>query len=76
MEVEVFEKGPRPLAKVALTGGGRCNLTNSFRDVKSLTQVYPRGERLMKQLLKEWGHRESMQWFEERGVSLVIQKDE
>ena len=76
MEVEVFEKGPRPLAKVALTGGGRCNLTNSFRDVKSLTQVYPRGERLMKQLLKEWGHRETMQWFEERGVSLVIQKDE
>ena len=31
-DVTVFEAGPRLLAKVAVTGGGRCNLTNSFRD--------------------------------------------
>ncbi len=38
-EVTVLERGRRALAKVAVTGGGRCNLTNSFRGVKSLEQV-------------------------------------
>lgn len=33
--VVIFEAGPRPLAKVAITGGGRCNLTNSFEGVRS-----------------------------------------
>ena len=27
-KVTVYESGTRPLAKVAVTGGGRCNLTN------------------------------------------------
>ena len=38
-EVTVYESGNRPLAKVAITGGGRCNLTNSFGDVKSIAAV-------------------------------------
>ena len=40
--VAVLERGSRPLAKVAITGGGRCNITNSFADVQSLERVYPR----------------------------------
>lgn len=75
-EVMVFEAGAKALAKVAITGGGRCNLTNSFRQVKSLGQVYPRGERLMKKLLSEWDHRQTMQWWEKEGVKLVTQEDE
>ena len=42
-DVTIFESGRHSLAKVAITGGGRCNLTNSFSDVKSLASVYPRG---------------------------------
>ena len=30
--VTVFEKTGRVLAKVGVSGGGRCNLTNSFAD--------------------------------------------
>ena len=41
-EVVVLEAGPRPLAKVALTGGGRCNLTNTFAGVGDLRESYPR----------------------------------
>ena len=33
--VTVFESGPRPMRKLAITGGGRCNLTNSFACVFS-----------------------------------------
>ena len=70
-EVVVLEAGPRPLAKVALTGGGRCNLTNTFAGVGDLREAYPRGFRLMKRALKEFGPRETMRWFEAEGVALT-----
>ncbi|MDD6253554.1 MAG: NAD(P)/FAD-dependent oxidoreductase, partial [Bacteroidales bacterium] len=42
-DVTVFEAGQKPLAKVAITGGGRCNLTNTFRDIANMDEAYPRG---------------------------------
>ena len=72
----LYEAGTRPLAKVAVTGGGRCNLTNSFAAVKSLDKVYPRGAKLMKRLLKEFSHRDAYEWFERAGVRLLTQDDE
>ncbi len=75
-QVVVFEAQSRPLKKVAVTGGGRCNLTNSFAMVDNLAQVYPRGHRLMKKLMYEWSQWDTMSWFEEHGVRLVTQEDE
>ena len=63
-EITVYEAQNRALAKVAITGGGRCNLTNSFAEVKSAETVYPRGARLMKRLPREFSHRDAWQWFE------------
>lgn len=74
-EVHVYESGTRPLAKVAVTGGGRCNLTNSFHGVRSMESVYPRGARLMKRALKVFSHHDTMRWFEEEGVRLTVQDD-
>ena len=73
--VDVFEAGPKPLAKVAITGGGRCNLTNSFEGIRSLSEVYPRGERLMKRLLHVFSQEDTWCWFEAAGVPLVLQED-
>lgn len=75
-DVSVYESGRKILAKVAVTGGGRCNLTNSFAEVRSLESVYPRGHRLMKRLLKEFGHSDVCRWFGDRGVRLVTQPDQ
>lgn len=74
--VEVFEAGQRPLAKVAVTGGGRCNLTNTFAHVKSLQQVYPRGHKLMKRLMHQFDNQKLMAWFEAEGVRLTVQEDQ
>ena len=74
--VEVFEGGTKPLAKVAITGGGRCNLTNSFRLIGKLSQAYPRGEQLMKRALRRFSHLDAMAWWEQEGVRLVTQEDE
>ena len=75
-EVHVFERLSRPLAKLLLTGGGRCNLTNSFAGVRSLEAVYPRGHRLMRRLFHRFDHRAAMAWFEREGVALVVQDDQ
>ena len=68
--ITIHEAGPRPLAKVALTGGGRCNLTNTFENIQDLREAYPRGHQLMKRALRQFGPDETRRWFEEAGVAL------
>ena len=75
-DVVIYEKGSSLLAKVAVTGGGRCNLTNSFAAIKDLKQAYPRGDKLMKRLFKTFDYHNAYEWFESRGVELVTQDDE
>ena len=73
--VTVFEAGPRPMAKLAITGGGRCNLTNDFEGIRSLSDAYPRGERVMKRALKAFSNDDTIRWFTERGVPCTLQED-
>ena len=76
MEVTIFERGQHVLRKVAISGGGRCNCTNSFASVGDLSEVYPRGHRLMKRLFNVFDNRDAYQWFERHGVPLVTQDDD
>ena len=73
--VTIFEKTGRVLAKVGVSGGGRCNLTNSFVDITDLKQAYPRGDKLLKRLFKRFDYNDAYQWFEAHGVRLVTQND-
>ena len=75
-EITIFEKNSTMLAKVAITGGGRCNLTNSFVQISDAKQAYPRGHKLMKRLLNHISHTDVNDWFEREGVALVTQADE
>lgn len=43
-DITIFEKNQKMLAKVAITGGGRCNLTNSFEQISDTKHAYPRGD--------------------------------
>jgi len=74
-EVIVHEAGPRPMMKLAVTGGGRCNITNTFAAIGRLSEAYPRGEQLMKRVLKRFDNDDVVEWFEREGVSFVVQPD-
>lgn len=74
-DVTVYEAGRRPMAKLAVTGGGRCNITNTFEGVGSLAKVYPRGDKFMKRALKRFGPDGLLRWFEAEGVRFVAQPD-
>ncbi len=74
-EITILEGGSRVLRKVRVSGGGRCNVTNTFENVTDLRHVYPRGHRLMKKLFNEFGPRDAFEWFERHGVQLTVQSD-
>ena len=72
----ILERAQKVLAKVEITGGGRCNVTNSFAAITDMKQAYPRGHKLMKRLMKVFSHEDTYRWFERYGVPLVTQEDE
>lgn len=71
----VIEAGAKPLAKVAVTGGGRCNISNTFEKVGALAEVYPRGERLVREAFREFSPEDTHRWWESEGVRLVAEPD-
>ncbi len=76
VEITILEAAARPLQKVGVSGGGRCNLTNSFLGGDSLSRLYPRGEKIMRRAFKVFDHKDTYEWFENRGVPLVTQEDQ
>jgi len=74
-EVVIFEKSTKLLAKVKISGGGRCNLTNNCASIKELSAAYPRGGNALKKAFRSFDNRQTMQWFESRGIPLVTQED-
>ena len=75
MHVCILERQRRVLAKVEITGGGRCNCTNTFQSGPDLQHIYPRGHRYLKGWLRAFSHEDAIRWFESRGVPLVAQED-
>ncbi len=75
IEVMVLEKGPQFLAKVRISGGGRCNVTHACFDPADLATRYPRGERALRGLFNRFQPRDTIAWFEERGVRLKTEPD-
>lgn len=73
--VTVLEAGARPLAKVSVTGGGRCNISNTFASVGKLSEVYPRGEKLIRQAFRSFSPEDTHRWWEAEGVRLVAEPD-
>jgi len=74
-QIIIFEKSPKLLSKVKISGGGRCNVTNSCTDIKELAKAYPRGGNNLKKAFGTFSTKETMLWFKKRGVPLVTQDD-
>ncbi len=71
----ILEKTGRCLSKVAISGGGRCNVTHGLEDPEELIRGYPRGHRELLGPLYRWGSRETIEWFEGRGCRLKREAD-
>src|ERR1051326_159994 len=74
-EVIVLEKGPQFLSKVRISGGGRCNVTHACFDSSALSGYYPRGARELLSPFKMFEAKDTIDWFEARGVKLKVETD-
>jgi len=75
IEVVIVEKNNKILSKVRVSGGGRCNVTHSCFDIQELVKKYPRGQNFLKKSFHWFNTRQTIDWFEERGVTLATEAD-
>lgn len=76
LKISIFEAhAERVLAKVAISGGGRCNLTHACFNPRTLCEHYPRGAKALIGVFKRFGPEQVMDWFADRGVLLKTEQD-
>ena len=74
-KVILLEKGSQFLSKVRISGGGRCNVTHACFEPRELAQRYPRGGKALIGPFNRFQPRDTMEWFETRGVELKVEGD-
>src|SRR5688572_26630389 len=74
-EVTIYEATAHPLAKVRVSGGGRCNVTHACFDPRELVKRYPRGGRELLGAFHRWQPRDTVAWFAARGVETKAEED-
>lgn len=74
-EVTVLERSPHFLSKVRISGGGRCNVTHACFDAREFAARFPRGGQELIGPLKRFSARDTVAWFETRGVRLKTEGD-
>jgi predicted Rossmann fold flavoprotein len=75
MEVIILEKTTKLLSKVKVSGGGRCNVTHGCFDITEMANRYPRGKNFVRKSFHWFFTKDTIQWFEERGVTLKTEAD-
>lgn len=73
--VVIYEKTAKLLAKVKVSGGGRCNVTYSCTSISELCKAYPRGGKSLNKAFRKFNTTHAIEWFESRGVPLIVEED-
>lgn len=74
-EIFIIEKNDGLGKKVIISGGGRCNVTTGFFDVKDVLTRYPRGSKFLSSAMHLFPPEQVYAWFEAHGVPLKIEED-
>ncbi len=73
LDVTVFERNPKPGRKIAITGKGRCNLTNNCTPEDFLRNIVT-NPRFMMSSLYSFTPEDTMELFESLGVPLKTER--
>ncbi len=75
LKVVILEKSKKLLSKVKISGGGRCNVTHACFSISEMARKYPRGEQFVKKTFHQFFTKDTIEWFEGRGVLLKAEAD-
>jgi len=73
--IGILERGVEVMQKIKVSGGGRCNVTHACFDPKELVKFYPRGSKELLGAFYRFNPKDTMTWFERRGVKLKTESD-
>ena len=73
--VLMLEKTSQVLAKVRISGGGRCNVTHNCFDNSRLQTHYPRGNSWLSGVFKRFSVKDTLSWFSGFGIKIVPESD-
>ena len=74
LSVTLFERNDKLARKVAITGKGRCNVTNACPLLNDLISNVPVNGRFLYGAFSRFGTDDTMDFFEEMGVPLKIER--
>ena len=74
-KVTILEASREVLAKVRISGGGRCNVTQACFNPSELVQNYPRGGKALLGAFTRFQAKDTIAWFAQHGVPLKTEAD-
>lgn len=69
----LLEKNDKVGKKILLTGGKKCNVTNNLSNDQFIQSINVKHKRFLYKALSEFGPKEILSYFKERGLELVLQ---
>lgn len=75
LKILIAEKTGKVLSKVLVSGGGRCNVTHNCLSNSELVKNYPRGKSLLKKVFDQFSVKDTIQFFESRGIAIKTEAD-
>jgi predicted Rossmann fold flavoprotein len=75
IHIQILEASSNILKKVSISGGGRCNVTHNLFEVRAFCDRYPRGSKELLSAFQQFQARDTVEWFQKRGVHLVAEDD-
>jgi predicted Rossmann fold flavoprotein len=74
-QVILLEASRQPLAKVRISGGGRCNVTHACFEPAGSVPNYPRGGKALRGAFSRFQAKDTVSWFANHGVPLKKESD-
>ena len=75
LKILILEKTSKLLSKVKISGGGRCNVTHNCFEPTTLSKHYPRGQKELKNIFRQFQAYDMVKWFAAKGVTLKTEVD-
>lgn len=75
LKIAILEKSSKTLAKVKVSGGGRCNVAHAAYEPSLLVKHYPRGEKELLGPFYSFSTNNTIDFFEGRNISLKTEDD-
>lgn len=73
LHVLILEKNRTLGKKLAISGGGRCNITNAQHEVREFLRAYGDAEQFLYAPFAQFGVTNTFSFFEKQGLPLVVQ---